>query len=277
MNHIVTLTGFADEISSDLEEQLNVLESEGMRHFDLRGVWGKNVLQLTDDEVTRIKQRIDERGIKVACIGSPIGKIEITDDFAQHLKQFERAVQLADRFGSRYIRIFSFFIPDGQDPSVYRDEVMARMGELTRIAEREGVMLVHENESRIYGDTGNRCHDILTTIRSKNLACAFDPANFVHCGVQPMQEAYPQLESFIDYIHIKDMLSSGKIVPAGEGDGEIRELLEKLKHRGYNGFMSLEPHLQQGGTFQGFSGPELFVTAVRALKKLLSESGFDWD
>lgn len=275
---MITLTGFADEISPDLEIQLDVLASEGISHLELRGVWGKNVLQLTDEEAARVKERLDARGFRVSSIGSPIGKIQITDDFEPHLNDFRRAIELARYFGAPYIRIFSFFIPEGEDPAGYREEALSRMKQLAHLAEQENIMLLHENEKEIYGDNGERCLEILQACDSDKLRAAFDPANFVQCGVRPMSEAYPLVAPYIEYIHIKDaLLDSGKVVPAGEGDGELRDLIGTLKQRGYNGFMSLEPHLSAAETFQGFSGPELFVVAVRALKGLLEESEIEWN
>lgn len=275
---MVTLTGFADEISSDLDTQLDTLHSEGIRHIEFRGVWNKGVLQLSDEDLERVKEKLENRGFRLSCIGSPIGKIAITDDFHQHLDDFDRIIDIAHRFGVRYIRIFSFFIPDGDDPAVHRNEVMRRMGELVNRAEKADVILLHENEKEIYGDTGERCRDIFETCPSPNLRCAFDSANFVQCGVTPFDEAFLLLEPYVEYVHIKDALfKDGRVVPAGEGDGQVKEVLQAMQKKNYHGYLSLEPHLSVAGTFSGFSGPDLFVTASRALKKLLSEIEEEWD
>ncbi|SDO03704.1 Sugar phosphate isomerase/epimerase [Paenibacillus sp. yr247] len=275
---MITLTGFADEISPDLEVQLDVLASEGISHIEFRGVWDKNVLKLTDDELARVKERLDARGFKVSSIGSPIGKIKITDSFEPHMEDFKRAIYVAKYFSAPFIRIFSFFIPEGDDPTVYREEVLSRMKQLTRLAEQEGVQLLHENEKDIYGDTGERCQEIFLACDSSNLRGAFDPANYVQCGVSPMTEAYPLVAPYIAYYHIKDALTeSRKVVPAGEGDGQLQQLVQVLREQNFNGFLSLEPHLSAAGPFQGFSGPELFVVAVKALKKLLVEAHLEWN
>jgi sugar phosphate isomerase/epimerase len=276
--YLITLTGFADEISADLEEQMDVLASEGISHIEFRGVWGKNVLKLTDEEAAKVKERLVARGFKISSIGSPIGKIKITDDFAPHVVDFERAIALAKFFETSFIRVFSFFIPKEEDAAVYRDEVISRMKQLTVRAEQEGITLLHENESHIYGDIGSRCLDILQSVNSLNLRCAFDPANFVQCGVKPMTEAYPLLSPYVTYVHIKDAVTeTRKVVPAGVGNGELRELISALKDREYAGFLSLEPHLKAAETFQGFSGPGLFVVAIKALKGLLTEAGLKWN
>src|SRR5690348_7082553 len=106
-----TLTGFADEISPDLDVQLDTLTRASIRHLEFRGVWNKNVLDLADSELETFKTTLARYGVKVSSIGSPIGKIKITDDFAPHLAAFGRAIQIARTLEAPYIRIFSFFIP----------------------------------------------------------------------------------------------------------------------------------------------------------------------
>jgi 3-dehydroshikimate dehydratase len=274
---MIQLTGFADEISPELEVQIEVLQSEKIKNVEFRGVWGKNVLKLTDKELEQVKKEFDQNGISVSSIGSPIGKINITENFEQHLKDFDRAIKIAEFFHSPYIRIFSFFIPEGEEPEEYRNEVLFRMKTLTDRVEGTEIVLLHENEKDIYGDTTERCQEILEYVNSHNLRCAFDPANFVQCGVKPYTEAYSKLLPFIEYLHIKDArFEDGKVVPVGEGDGEVREILSALKINGYNGFMSLEPHLKAAEKFQGFSGPELFKVATGALKNILADTNWQW-
>jgi sugar phosphate isomerase/epimerase len=274
----VTLTGFADEISTDLDEQLDVLATEGISHLELRGVWGKWILTLTDEEIALLKEKLNERHFKISCIGSPIGKIKISEDFNKHLADFKRAIQLAKYFRTPFIRVFSFFIPKEDDPAKHRDEVIYRMKELVRHAEEENVILLLENENHVYGDNGLRCLDILQACDSPHLRCAFDPANFIQCGVYPMTNAYPLLQPYLSYIHIKDaLIETGKVVPAGEGDGEFKQLISALKQSQYSGFLSLEPHLKAADAFEGLSKPELFVVAVKALKKLLDQAEIEWN
>jgi sugar phosphate isomerase/epimerase len=273
-----TLTAFADEISPDLGVQLSTLADESIRYLEFRGVWNKNVLDLSDSEIQTVKATLDQHGIKVSSIGSPIGKIPIAGDFAPHLDRFQRAMQVARVLEAPYIRIFSFFIPTGEDPARYREAVLERMRRLARAAEGSGVTLLHENEKEIYGDIPARCLDILTQVISPILRAAWDPANFVQCGVRPHAEGYAALRPFIAYVHVKDArLGSGQVVPAGQGDGELRETIMALRASGFDGFFSLEPHLAAAGTFSGFSGPDLFRVAVRAFKDLLREQRIEWD
>lgn len=274
-----TLTGFADEISPELNEQLDTLTDESMRHMELRSVWNKSVLDLTDEELEKVKATARERGIAFSSIGSPIGKILITDPFEPHLQRFRRALHAAHVMEAPYVRIFSFFIPEGQDPWRYRDEVLERMGTLAQEAEGSEVTLLHENEKEIYGDVPARCLDILREIDSPALRTAWDAANFVQCGVaHPHAAGFEVLRPFVEYVHVKDALAdSGQVVPAGEGDGELRETISALRASGFDGFFSLEPHLASSGTYSGFSGPELFRKATGAFKDLLRQQEIEWD
>ena len=232
------------------------------------------MLRLTDEELDRFAERLRAADVRVSAIGSPIGKVGVRDDFGAHLEDFARAIAVARRLGTGYIRVFSFFIPEGDDPAAHRDEALARMKELAARAEAAGVTLLHENERRIYGDVPERCADILETCASPALKAAFDPANFVQCGVRPFARAWPLLAPHVEYAHIKDArFADGSVTPAGQGDAEVPALLAALRDRGYAGFLSLEPHLASGGMYSGFSGPGLFKTAVRALKSLLAEAG----
>ncbi len=268
------LTGLGDEISPQLKEQLKVMRGEGIKYLEIRGVWGKNILDLSFPELERVRRELEEEGFKISAIGSPIGKIKITDDFEEHLKKFQKALDIAKALHASYIRIFSYYIPTQEKPDKFREEVIRRMEKKLRLAEKEKIILLHENERGIYGDLPERCRDILQYFNSPNLRANFDPANFVFEGVKPYSQAYPILKDFIAYVHIKDAKRSPQgivCVPAGEGEGEIPQILKDLHQNGYNGFLSLEPHLAQAGRLSGFSGPEGFSIAARALKKILDQ------
>jgi sugar phosphate isomerase/epimerase len=273
-----TLTGFADEISPELDEQLDTLALESINFMELRSVWNTNVLDLMDGELDIVRSTVAERGIRISSIGSPIGKVPITDPFGPHLERFRRALHAAGVMKAPYIRVFSFFIPEGQSPDLYRDEVLKRMSAMASEAEDSGITLLHENEKEIYGDIPSRCVDILAGVDSPALRAAWDAANFVQCGVRhPHTEGFESLRPYIEYVHVKDALAdSGHVVPAGEGDGEIQESISALRASGFDGFFSLEPHLASSGTYSGFSGPELFRKASGAFKDLLRQEGIEW-
>jgi sugar phosphate isomerase/epimerase len=266
-----TLTGFADEIDSDLETQLSVLESLDIEHIEVRSVGAQNVLDLDDDEIESVKAELDSRGFTVSSIGSPIGKVDVTDPFEPHLERFERAMDVAERFETKYIRLFSYYIPEGEDPADYRDEVLRRMRRKAELVEERGLVLLNENEKDLYGDTPGRMRDIHLAVDSPNLRMVFDPANYLELGIQPYPDALLQVVEFVEYLHVKDAKLGvrGEMRPAGEGDGRIPETLEALAARGFEGYLSLEPHLQVAGEAGGFSDEEGFRTATRALTDVL--------
>ena len=273
-----TLTGFADEISPELDEQLDTLAQESINFMELRSVSNTNVLDLTDGELEKVRSVTTGHNVGISSIGSPIGKVPITDPFGPHLERFRRALDAARLLNAPYVRVFSFFIPEGRAPDLYRDEVIERMGALASEAERSGITLLHENEKEIYGDVPDRCLDILESVDSPALRAAWDAANFVQCGIRrPYTEGYGSLRSYVEYVHVKDALAdSGQVVPAGDGDGEIPETLAALRDSGFDGFFSLEPHLASAGTYTGFSGPDLFRKAAGAFKNLLRQQGIEW-
>ncbi len=269
-----TLSGFADEISPDLDEQVALVTRLGLRYIELRSAWDVNILDLDGDQLCRVKTTLDGAGLGVSSIGSPIGKIAITDDNAPHLERMRHAADVAKLFGAPYIRMFSYFMPAGADPDGYRDEVITRIGDLAAIAEDAGVTLIHENEKEIFGDIPRRCLDIVEAVNSPALALTWDNANFVQCGIRPFTEAYPLLAPHVAYLQVKDALAAdGTVVPAGEGDGEFRQTMRAFAAAGFGGFVSLEPHLGYGHSLGGFSGPENWTRAFRAFTAVLEEEG----
>ena len=265
------LTGFADEISPDFEAQCRHLSELGLRYLELRSAWDVNVLDLDCDQLCTAKKILASHGLSVSSIGSPIGKISIEEDFAPHLERMRHAADVARFFHAPYIRIFSFFIPEGADADGYRDEVLRRMRDLAAVAEEAGVILLHENEKDIYGDIPRRCLDIVESVGSDHLRLAWDAANFVQVGVRPFSEGYAQLRPHLEYMQIKDaVLATGAVVPSGHGDGDSLETVRALRRDGFDGFFSLEPHLTNAHALGGFSGPELFTEAWRAFTDILN-------
>jgi sugar phosphate isomerase/epimerase len=271
------LTGFADEIDADPAIQLETLGRLGITALELRGAWGKNVLQLDDGELERLATTLGARGVAVSAVASPIGKIGLEEPFPPHLEAFRRGLEIAARLDAPYLRLFSFYLPAGDDPARHRGAVLDRLARLVRAAEGAPVTLLHENEKGIYGDVPARCLDLLTAIASPRFRAAWDPANFVQCGVRPHSDGYAALRPFIAYVHVKDAVrGTGRVVPAGAGDGQLRETIAALRDSGFTGYFSLEPHLAVAGESSGFSGPELFATAAEAFTGLLREQGITW-
>lgn len=270
--HQFTLSAFGDEIADDLATQLDVLAAEDVHFLELRGAWGSNVLDLDGAQLRQARALLDERGFGVSAIASPIGKSPIDEPRGFEQERMQRAIAAADALGTSLIRVFSFFVP-AERVTDYRDEVVERMTLLTEQAAGAGMTLVHENERAIFGDLPERCHDILRSVDSPALRMAFDPANFVIEGVHPMDQAWPSLAPYTTHVHIKDaVMAEKRVVPAGEGDGQVPELLRALRERGYRGFLTLEPHLVHAGASSGFSGTDGMRTAIAALQKLIANT-----
>jgi sugar phosphate isomerase/epimerase len=271
------LSGFADEISPELDVQLATLAAESISHLELRSVRSTNVADLGAAEVADVRRALADAGVRVSAIGSPIGKIELAAPFEPELDRMRRVADIACELGTEIVRVFSFFIPAGEPPERHRDQVIDRMRALTRIAEERGLVLAHENEKDIYGDRPERCADMIAAVGSAAFRATFDAANFVQCGVRPHAQGYWQLRPYLAYLQVKDALAAtGEVVPAGQGDGEVRETLAALRDSGFEGFVSLEPHLAAAGRYGGFSGPEGFRRAARALKALLDDLSISW-
>ncbi len=270
---MIRLSAFADEISADPVEQLDCLEANGVRHVEFRSIHGTNVLDLSRDQHEAFRDLLRSRGFGLSAIGSPIGKIPITDPFGPHVERFHVALDLAEFYGTPNIRVFSYYIPKEDDPASHRDEVMRRMSEKAELALRRGITLVLENERGIFGDTAARVSDILETVRSPSLGHAFDPANYVEVG-QPIDEAWSLLRGRVVHFHVKDYSKAlGRNVPAGEGDGQIPRLIAEAARSGYSGFCVLEPHLVVAEQSYGFTGPDRFADAARALKEAMDGQG----
>ncbi|MBQ7119079.1 MAG: sugar phosphate isomerase/epimerase [Oscillospiraceae bacterium] len=245
---IFKLCAFADEADPMVSGQIEALHDNGIELIELRGVDGKNVTELTIDEMRALRTRLDGEGIKVWSIGSPIGKVEMDADFNKYLDLFRHTLELAKEAGAEKMRIFSFFMKP-EETAGYKNEVIDRLGKLVEIAKDSGVVLCHENEKDIYGDIPERCVDIHKAI--PELRAVFDPANFVQCNADTLK-AWELLAPYIDYIHMKDADASKTVVPAGKGVGNVPKILENYAAIG-GGVITLEPHLYE---FVGLAGLE---------------------
>ncbi|MEG1426100.1 MAG: TIM barrel protein, partial [Oscillospiraceae bacterium] len=220
------LTGFADEIAPELDVQLAALNHLGIKNVELRGIDGKSVAEITLEEAKVVHEKLHAAGVAVSAIGSPIGKISINEDFSAHFALFQHVVALCEILGTNYIRMFSFFIPTGENPEKYKGEVMNRLRQMRDYAAEKGIVLLHENEKEIYGDTAPRCLQIMQELYGPHFKAIFDFANFVQCG-QNTLSAYEELKPYIAYIHIKDA-KGAQVMPAGMGDGNVKEILQQL-------------------------------------------------
>ena len=277
------ISGFADEIAQELDVQIEAVSRLGIQYIEMRGVDGNNLIYHPDAKVKEIKQKLEDAGIKLSALGSPLGKIGIEDPFEPHFEEFKRACEIAHRMDSKNIRMFSFYIPEGKEKE-YKGKVFDRLGRFADYAGRNDIVLLHENEKGIYGAKAPECLEIMKKLGSDHFRAIFDFANFVQCG-QDTLEAYDLLKDYVDYIHVKDARKeNGTVVPVGYGDGNVEAILKKLFASGFDGFLSLEPHLFDFKGFEGLergrtaslsqsgqalSGAEAFAVAHRALCEVL--------
>ncbi len=275
-------SAFADESSNLFSGQIEALKRNGLDFLEIRNVDGVNVTKLTLAQAREMKMKLQDQGLAVWSIGSPIGKIAIDGDFEEHLDLYKHTLELAGEFGADRIRLFSFFMPKDKDPGQFKELVLERMAIFADMAKPFGVNACHENEKGIYGDVASRCLEIHQAV--PELGGVFDPANFVQCGQDTLQ-AWEMLHSYINYMHIKDAVSDGRVVPPGTGEGNVAQLLKRYAAQGGK-VLSLEPHLtqfiglssleQEGeesvvGDLNFASNEEAFDFAVKSLKQLLEE------
>lgn len=277
----IILSAFADEYSASFTEQCRGMREFGIGHIELRGVDGKNVSMLTPCEAKEVKNKLDCYGLCASAIGSPIGKIRLDGDIDAHLDMARRVFETARELGTQYVRMFSFYAPEGKNILDYKERVFEELDKLRALAKSHGVVLCHENEAKIYGDIPERCREIYDAFGGE-IKTVFDMGNYVLEGVDPYPEAYGLLRESIAYFHIKDALSEGAIVPPGVGEAKIGEILsEHVKYSEEDFFVSVEPHLQLfsglnalvGRSFENpykyNSEKEAFTDAVNKLKEIL--------
>lgn len=275
---------FADEACPQMEGQIRAMRRNGLDGLEIRGVNGKNITQITLAEAAEVRKLLNDSGLITWSVGSPIGKIPIDGDFESHKETLRHTLALAETLGAVNLRMFSFYMPKGENPENYRQLVLDRIGQMLEISRGSGISLCHENEKGIYGDTADRCRVIHEAF--PNLRGVFDPANFVQCG-EDTARAWTLLKPFIHYLHIKDALPDGSVVPSGKGVGNVAAIVEDYLTSGGTA-MTLEPHLtvfdglkslEQSGAVsavgQRYVYPDsdsAFDAACAALKAILKDS-----
>lgn len=279
------ITGFADEISQNLTAQIDGLKYLGMSYVEMRGVDGSNIIYHTNEKVKEIKKVLDDNGIRVSALGSPLGKIGILDDFDKHFEEFKRAVEIGHMLECENIRVFSFYLPYGRNPKEFEGAVFERIGRFINYAKANDVVLLHENDKGVFGEKVEECKNLLDVFYGNNFKAIFDFANFVQCHEDSLK-AYKILKRYINYFHVKDAkVIDGSIVPAGCGDGNVVFIVKDMLDNNYDGFFSIEPHLFDFiGLWQSekdeiilqnykqniISGLDMFTFAYDSLMKIIS-------
>lgn len=266
-----TISAFADEISPHLAVQIAELKRHGLHGLDLRSVEGVNVLDLTDTQLKEVRTQCADVELKVQAIGSPVNKVP----FSQRAREEEneklrRAIHAAEMTGTKRIRIFS---PEGAGDLAKEDEaVIDWLTEQRDIAQGAGMILLHENDAKFWGAYPENSKKLFAALGNDHFKAAFDFANTILLGFNPWQDWFPWIIPYLDTLHIKDAIKEeGRVVPAGQGEGNIAAILMVLQQVRWQGTLTLEPHLAATGPFGGFSGEQLFEEAVNALRLVLLE------
>jgi len=264
------ISGFADEASKEFAVQLETLKKLGMKYLCIRALDGHSVIDVTEEEAENyINPKLAEYGLKVSSLGSPIGKIPVDDEdaFATQCAQLETLCKVANILDCKFIRLFSFYYPKDSDPNQYYDVVIAKLRKFEAICRKYDVVPMHENEKGIFGDTGVRCQMIHRAMNNTTLVCCYDFANFVQCD-QDTMECYELLRPWIHYVHIKDArYSDHTVVLAGTGEGRLKDIFTLLKDSGYDGHLTMEPHLRTFASLKNLEATVEEKTVVDGLYK----------
>lgn len=254
----IIISGFYDEVSGDLNTQIKLAKSLGRNYICPRTVNGKGIAEYTAEEFReKILPILQKEDIHFSSLGSPIGKVGIDNEegFNKQKQKLAELVKIAQMTDCHYIRMFSFFY-GAKNPEECFDKVVARIKELIEIVKGTGVKLLHENEKEIYGDVPERVLKLYQAVNDpENFVLCYDASNYIQCKVDP-KAAFDMLKDYVVYYHIKDCSKYGVEVPVGLGEGNYPYILSELVKRGYEGFMTLEPHTFK---YACFKAPVYFV------------------
>lgn len=277
------ISAFADETSNDPDHQIAALKRNGLRLIEPRNIGG-GIVDRTDAELDAFADKLDRAGIGISALGSPIGKYDIDKPFDAHLTVFRRALEVCRRLGTDRMRMFSFFVPQERLKEC-RAEVLRRLSVMLEEADRAGVTLCHENESKIYGQNPAEVADLLNAL--PGLYGVFDAANYVMNDQDPLAGIDATLIRPA-YLHMKDAIGAEKaIVPVGMGDGRYEEVLRRVD-RAMDGlvYLTVEPHLHIFEIYQRIDSHKLktgiafdnsddaFDYAVGSVKTMLTRLGY---
>ena len=273
------LCAFADEASTHISGQIAALKRNGFDYLEIRGVDGTNISKITVEKAKEVKKILDDAGLAVWSMGSPIGKHHMERDFSNHIEAYKRVLEYSYILDAPRIRMFSFYPIPGEDTATTKQRAFEHLDKLVAMTPADRI-LCHENEKHIWGETAENCLEVHKAF--PQIRAVFDPANFVQCGVDTLN-AWELLSPYVEYMHIKDALANGTVVPAGQGIGNVETIVKMYLAQGGE-VMTLEPHLQE---FVGLSGlengesvknlnisyknnDESFDAAVMALKGILA-------
>jgi len=278
-----------DEVSPDLTEALDWAREHGLKHVEIRTVNGRNVMDLSDEELAGIRREAERRGLFVSAVASPVFKCALDparpvmkgdmfgqkdEDVAAHYGKLDRAIQIARLLGTRRIRIFSFWRE--QDPLRYEEEIVQHLKKAAEIAERQDVLLLLENEPSCNGGFAAEVGRLARLAASPALRVLWDPGNEAYGGRPAFPEGYSEVKDVLDHVHLKDALVTAdgtpRCVPIGRGRVPYAEQIAALERDGYRGLYTIETHyVPEGGT--PADGTRLTLEGLRAALAAMEGTG----
>jgi sugar phosphate isomerase/epimerase len=288
------LTGFADEASQNLDEQLKATKEIGWNAIESRNISGKNIHDISEEDFETVVQKLDEANVKINCFGSAIANWakNINDPFSITLEEVERAIPRMKRLGTKLIRIMSYARCEGEEQ--HAQERFKRLSEVVSMFKEHGLQPVHENCMNYGGMSWAHTLELMENV--PGLKLIYDTGNspfmkdFSKGGDvwQDGWEFYSNIKQHIAYIHIKDTLNPKPgekevYTMPGEGQGYVKEILTDLKADGYDGGISIEPHL--AAVFHDPSAVntandksyDLYVEYGQKLMRLLEDIDYKWE
>ena len=317
----ILLSGFADEAanSKTLDQQFSAFAALGMRYFSIRFVDAgggiKNVMDLDNAELEIVQQKMDEYGLSVSTLGSPLGKVKLLDvddgtktpyrPFEEYLaNEVPKACELTNALDAKLIRGFSFYHPRGSNIEDHFAQAVDQIGKIVDVCDSHGLTYGLEVEANLVGQTGDYLARIHEQVNHDAMLLIFDGGNLVTMGLSTEEvfQQYLAMKPGLGWLHIKDFANPNPgthvehvdeealkhFVPADIGDSGhekifadlvsfLPELEARMKKRGAPGvFVDLEPHVKGGGQFGGFSGPDGFGVALRGLCRVLDNAGVSY-
>jgi L-ribulose-5-phosphate 3-epimerase len=275
-----------DEISQDFGHVCEVVSKEfGMGWIELRSMWKKNIVKLDDKEVAEARSILEKFQLKVTDIASPLFKVDwpgapkskfseaksFGADFTlqQQDEVLDRSIELAKAFQTDRVRCFDFWRLEDQAP--YREAINEKLREAAAKAEKNGIILVLENEPSCNTATAAEAVKVLSAVKSTALMLNWDPGNAAAHGEIPYPDGYNLLpKERIGHCHCKDAVKKGKGYDWAPMDGGIIDWagqFKALKRDGYHFAVSLETHWSGGGTPE-----ECSRKSWAGMKKLLQEA-----
>ena len=279
-----TLSAFSDEAGSSADQQINALLRAGLRFIDIRNIDGYNIAELPIEQAKIVKAKLDDKGITMQMMGSPIGKIDVGDELLLDIDKLNHLGEMAPIFGCGAVRIFSYYNRSQCSHGEWQKRVLERLQTLRDRAEKMGLVLYHENERHIFGDLAADVKT-LADLRGANFKLIFDFDNYQQSG-EDVWATWLQLRERTDAIHLKDSTPENRHVPVGQGNGQVEKILANAVTTGWSGPLTLEPHLthsqsvvstgpsgQKNQAFAQMEPRESFHIAAEAAKDLLEKIG----